>query len=166
MAPVLFYSYNLVVFFILLNMFLAIVADSYAEVKGNQSPEDLNFYRNMLDALSNKIKKLFKKRDQIKDFKSSLMSADADADALISEEELMAALAHNPKAVEMLKLTGVKDLMAKYDLSNDGQLSKEELKAILQDLALKEAEIQEEIQDKVEEHAKVCQQPAKTNRTL
>ena len=44
MTILLFYSYNIGVFMILLNMFLAIVADSYADVKGNQTQEDLDYY--------------------------------------------------------------------------------------------------------------------------
>jgi hypothetical protein len=37
MAPILFYTYVGVVWFILMQMFVAIITDSYQEIKGNQN---------------------------------------------------------------------------------------------------------------------------------
>lgn len=55
MAPLLFYTFFSTVFFILLNMFLAIVNDSYMVVKSSQTEADLNFYRNMTKQFKTKL---------------------------------------------------------------------------------------------------------------
>eukprot|EP00976_Prorocentrum_cordatum_P037549 762960-Prorocentrum_minimum.AAC.2 len=61
MTVLLFYTFNVGVFMILLNMFLAIVADSYAEVKGNQSKEDIQFYF----ALADQVRAFFSPNPQV-----------------------------------------------------------------------------------------------------
>lgn len=161
LGPVLFYLYNFLVFFILLNMFLAIIADSYAEVKGNQTEEDLKFYYNLRDTVMSNMQVLFKKKETVHELAQELMRADGDLDDMIDEAELEKALAANPAAYSILKVSGAKELLQKYDVSGDGVLDKSEMTEILRELAEKEAEIQAEmdiakgeldaVADKVEE---------------
>ena len=47
MAPLLFYLFIFCVVLILMNMFLGILADAYAEVKSGQGDDDLRFYSNL-----------------------------------------------------------------------------------------------------------------------
>ena len=47
MAGLLFFSFILMGFMLLMNMLLAIVCDSFADVKGNQTEEDLNYFYNL-----------------------------------------------------------------------------------------------------------------------
>ena len=51
MAGLLFYSFVVMGMLLLLNMLLAIVCDAFADVKGNQTEEDLNFYLHLRDRL-------------------------------------------------------------------------------------------------------------------
>ena len=149
MAPVLFFLYQLFVFFILLNMFVAIINDSYAEVKGNQTEEDLNYYSNLMKKISGRIMGIFQKKKQLNQLVDELQKTDANADNLIDEEELAAVLQNNPKTLEILKASGAKELMAKYDVSGDGVLDKEEeeeeMTAILREIAEKEAALANEL---------------------
>jgi len=145
MAPLLFYSFILVGFMILLNMFLAIICDSFAEVKGNQSEEDLEYYTKLRDAIVSNISTLISRKKRIHELAENLSAADTDMDSLIDEKELAAALKDNPRAYEILQSEGAKELLSKYDVSGDGVLDKAEMTQILKDLASKELELQGEI---------------------
>ena len=139
MAPLLFYLLQVVMFFILLKIFLAIICDAYADVKGNQSEEDLNFYSNLKDQLLDKISSLVKRKRDIKDLTEDILASDRNVDGLIDEDELKEVLKDNPKAYEILNSRGAKDLLAKYDVNQDGVLDKAEMSVILRELAEKEA---------------------------
>jgi len=146
MAPVLFYFFNVIVFFILLNMFLAIICDAFAEVKGNQTEEDLMYYINLKDQLVSKLSELRSRKKKVQELSAGLAIADDNIDGLIDEEELTKVLERNPKALEILKSSSPKELLAKYDVSGDGVLDRKEMTAILKELAEKEAELSEEMQ--------------------
>mmetsp|Transcript_18756 Transcript_18756/g.46699 ORF Transcript_18756/g.46699 Transcript_18756/m.46699 type:complete len:1062 (+) Transcript_18756:270-3455(+) len=145
MAVLLFYSFILMGFMLLMNMLLAIVCDSFADVKGNQTEEDLNFYLNLRDKLSAKAKQLFSRNKELNAITASLKAGDGNMDNLIDESELEEALRHNPRAYEILKATGAKELLKKYDVDGNGVLDPEEMTAILKDIAEKESEILKEI---------------------
>ncbi|CAG9461774.1 unnamed protein product [Pedinophyceae sp. YPF-701] len=147
MAPLLFYSFILVVFFILLNMFLAIVNDAYAEVKGNQSEEDLNFYINLKDKIASRLRRLMGKKDAINQLARDLMDEGRLADGYLDMDELREALKDNPRALEVLETTSVAELMKKYDVNRDGKLSRDELVEILKELAAREATLTNRIED-------------------
>ena len=93
---------------------------------------------------------LFTRRSASDNLRDALNKMD-DGDNVITLEELQAALEHNPAALEILKTVGVKELMAKYDVSGDGVLDREELKLVLEDLAIKEAELRREKERAAEE---------------
>jgi len=145
MAPLLFYTFIFVGFMLLMNMFLAIVCDSFAEVKDGQSEEDLNFYINLKNKLSAQARLLFSSRKELNKITAELKGADTNLDNLIDEGELEAALANNPRAYELLKSTGAKDLLAKYDVDGNGVLDPAEMTKVLKELAEKESEIMAEI---------------------
>mmetsp|Transcript_18147 Transcript_18147/g.59274 ORF Transcript_18147/g.59274 Transcript_18147/m.59274 type:complete len:1019 (-) Transcript_18147:50-3106(-) len=145
LAPILFYFFNALVFMVLLNMFLAIICDSFAEVKGNQSEEDLLFYSKLKDQIVQQLGQMLNRRKRIQDLAADISAADTDMDQLIDESELAAALKDNPRAYEILQAEGAKELLKKYDVSGDGVLDKAEMTQILKDLASKEMEVQAEI---------------------
>jgi len=147
MAPLLFNAYLLVVFFILLNMFLAIINDAYVAVKEEQTEEDLNFYINLKNKVAGKLKKFIFRKDEINKLARDLMNEDALADGQLDIDELKEALKDNPRALELLETTTVEELVAKYDVDKDGKLSRDELKEILTELAAKEADLTSRIED-------------------
>jgi len=144
MAPLLFYAFVFCVVLILMNMFLGILADAYAEVKGGQGEDDLRFYSNLRTQILGAVQELFAKRDRIRELTKELETADLNADGMVDMAELEAVLASNPRALEILKAEGVEEIMKKYDVSNDGLLSRAEMTAVMRELAEKEAELQAE----------------------
>ena len=57
---------------LLMNMLLAIVCDSFADVKGNQTEEDLNFYLNLRDKMAVKARMLFSKNKELNSITAAL----------------------------------------------------------------------------------------------
>ena len=107
---------------------------------------------------------IFQKKKQLNQLVDELQKTDANADNLIDEEELAAVLQNNPKALEILKASGAKELMAKYDVSGDGVLDKEEMTAILREIAEKEAALANELssaQDELNELQESTARPGK-----
>lgn len=151
MAPLLFYLFVTFVFMILLNMFLAIITDAYAEVKEEESEEDLNFYSKLATKAGSQLSKLFGQRNKVSQLVSELKSSDKNQDELVDIEELKEALKDYPKALLLLETEGPMELLAKYDVNADGVLDKQEMTSILKQLAKKEAEITAEIEKKEEE---------------
>jgi len=145
MAPLLFYLFIFVSFFVLLNMFIAIICDSYADVKAAQDDEDLRFYENLFRSIQSSIANFLRRKEAIHEITKEMKSADKDNDNRIDEEELREALKDNPEALQLLDTTTIKELLQKYDIDEDGVLDKEEMVKILEDLAAKEGEIQKEI---------------------
>jgi len=146
LAPFLFYLFILLVVMILINMFLAILADAYMEAKTNQSDEDMEFYRNLRVHLLSSLKDLFKHRDNIRELTKELQG-EVMIDGDIDMRELERMLENNPRALQILRAEGAADLMRKYDVNNDGVLDKEEMHEIVRELAEKEAELQDEIDE-------------------
>ena len=151
MAPLLFYLFVTFVFMILLNMFLAIITDAYAEVKEEESEEDINFYSNLAKQATSQISKLFGQKNKVSQLVSELKTSDKNQDDLVDIDELKEALKDYPKALLLLETEGPMELLAKYDINSDGVLDKQEMTAILKQLAKKEAEINAEIEKKEEE---------------
>ena len=145
MAPLLFYLFIFVSFFVLLNMFIAIICDSYADVKAAQDDEDLRFYENLFRTIQQSISSFLRRKEAIHEITKDMQEADKDNDNRIDEDELREALKDNPEALQLLETTSIGELLQKYDIDEDGVLNKEEMVKILEDLAKKEADIQKEI---------------------
>lgn len=145
MTPFLFYLFVTFVFMILLNMFLAIIADAYSEVKEEETEEDINFYTKLAEQLGAQMKALVFRRNRVNQLVKELKTSDKNADDLIDIDELKEALKDHPTALLLLESSSPQELLKKYDVDSDGVLDKEEMTTILKQLAKKEAEIEEEI---------------------
>ncbi|CAG5091366.1 Oidioi.mRNA.OKI2018_I69.PAR.g13008.t1.cds [Oikopleura dioica] len=144
LGPVFFITYVFFVFFVLLNMFLAIINDTYSEVK-----EDLATRKSEFDlgafikkGYNGMLTKLKLRKDRLKDIQDALDSADTNNDDQVDWDEWRSDL----------KLRGVPDaeieaVFAKYDKDGDMVLNKEERNRLRADLLKQTAEINDEIDD-------------------
>ncbi|XP_043203547.1 polycystin-2-like isoform X1 [Amphibalanus amphitrite] len=89
LGPIFFLAYVFFVFFVLMNMFLAIINDTYSEVKNEISAQKNEFeiadyfkrgYNNMMGKLG--------RRDKVIDIQNALKLAEADKDGEISFDEI------------------------------------------------------------------------------
>lgn len=87
-GPIYFVAYIFFVFFVLLNMFLAIINDTYAEVKEEMDEDDAvdvgqifkKGYDKMVDDLD-------LKQNKVDDIRKALMAADTNNDNMIEFDE-------------------------------------------------------------------------------
>jgi hypothetical protein len=125
MAFILISSYIILVFFILMNMLLAIIGDAYSEVKSQQEGKlELPNFMDKLRALYQVLKGNY---NAAKEIKSELASALAD-DGVVDKRELQAILDHH--AVDIVRLGLAKDaraLMRRFDTDGSGTLDRSEL---------------------------------------
>ena len=89
LGPLFFIIFIFIVFFILLNMFLAIINDTYAEVKSDLAQQEDEFalgdyFKKGYDKM---MSKLSFKREKIVDIQKALASADANDDAKVDYDE-------------------------------------------------------------------------------
>ena len=89
MGPIYFITYVFFVFFVLINMFLAIINDTYAEVKSDLSQQESEFelgdyFKKGYDKM---MSKLSFKKDKIVDIQKALASADNNQDNKVDYEE-------------------------------------------------------------------------------
>ncbi|XP_047124917.1 polycystin-2 isoform X1 [Hydra vulgaris] len=144
MGPIFFISYVFMVFFILINMFLAIINDTYSEVKSDLAEQKDEFeigdyfkkgYDKMMSNLSFK-------REKIVDIQKALQTADVNHDNMLDFEEWRA----------QLKLRGHADLeieavFTQYDLDGDRVLNEIEQQKMHDDLDIKMEELEDEIEE-------------------
>lgn len=149
LGPIFFFLYVFFVFFVLLNMFLAIINDTYSEVKGDIANQKSEFemgdyfkrgYQRMVD-------KLNFKRDKIVDIQRALQSADINQDNHLDFDEWR----------QDMKSRGYADgeieaMFAKYDVDGDRVLDEEEQKRMQADLSEQKAALTKEY-DELEEKA-------------
>ena len=154
MAPILFYLYFLVAFFVLLSMFIAILDDSYGLAKETQADGDMHFYGNLYRKVVKRVTGWLGKKQAAQNLLQDLLNADSDGtvDGLLDEQELEEVMRKNPKAGALLETTSVKDLIAKYDTNNDGVLDRGELMEmidkLLEDTGMDEEDMKVEGKDK------------------
>jgi len=131
LGPAYFLLYVFFVFFVLINMFLAIINDTYSEVKADLSQQKSEFemgdyfkkgYNKMMD-------KMNLKRDKIVDIQKALQTADIDNDRTVDFDEWRQDLKTRGYAEAEIEA-----VFAKYDLDGDRVLDEEEQKAMLADL--------------------------------
>ncbi|CAF4587465.1 unnamed protein product [Rotaria sp. Silwood1] len=116
LGPIFFLTYVFFVFFVLLNMFLAIINDTYSEVKSDMTTQKSEFelgdyfkrsYEKMLERLN-------VKRDRIIDIKNALKSADLNKDGVIEFDEWRRDLkARGYTDVE------IENVFSRYDVDGD-----------------------------------------------
>ncbi|KAM7305363.1 polycystin-2 [Ixodes scapularis] len=142
LGPIYFLSYVFFVFFVLLNMFLAIINDTYAEVKSEIAQQKNEFelvdyfkkgYNNILGKLG--------KRDQIVDIQNALKMADSNNDSKLTFEEVRRTLkAQNFSDME------IEMIFSKYDVDGNRELSEQETKEMMAHLEGQKVLLDQEIQ--------------------
>lgn len=142
LGPIYFLSYVFFVFFVLMNMFLAIINDTYAEVKSEISQETNEFelvdyfkkgYNNFLSKLG--------KRDQIADLHNAMKLADSDGDNKLSYEEVRRKLKQQNFTEAEIEMW-----FAKYDIDGNRQLDEHETRQMLADLEGQKLQLDREIE--------------------
>ena len=141
-GPIFFLAYVFFVFFVLLNMFLAIINDTYQEVKAELQNKKSSFeisdfvvqgYAKIRDRLS-------AKRDRIADIRRALSVADLNRDKRLEFEEWRNELKSRGYAEEEIET-----MFAKYDKDGDRILDEAEQKALTNDLLKQNDVITEEM---------------------
>jgi len=131
LGPLYFILYVFFVFFVLLNMFLAIINDTYSEVKADlaSQPNEFEMADYFKQGYHNMLNKLNKRRDRIHEIQNALRRADVHNDKHIDFEEWR----HD------LKMRGyaeaeIEAVFSKYDLDGDRRLDEVELRKMQTDL--------------------------------
>ncbi|GIY28689.1 polycystin-2 [Caerostris darwini] len=141
LGPIYFLCYIFFVFFVLMNMFLAIINDTYAEVKAEINESNSEFeiadffkkgYNNILGKLG--------KRDKIQDIQNALRVADFDGDKKLTYQEVRQQLkARNLSEME------IEMLFAKYDVDGNRELDEKEMQQMFADLEGQKLQLDDEI---------------------
>lgn len=149
LGPIFFLTYVFFVFFVLLNMFLAIINDTYSEVKSDMSTQKSEFelgdyfkksYEKMLDRLN-------VKRDRIIDIQNALKSADVNKDGIIEFDEWRRDLkARGYTDVE------IENVFSRYDSDGDRVLRDAEQRRFKSDLDAQENNLEMDIKDLNDSH--------------
>ncbi|XP_065058180.1 polycystin-2-like protein 1 [Rhopilema esculentum] len=160
LGPIFFITYVFFVFFVLINMFLAIINDTYAEVKSDLAQQKSEFeitdyFKRGYEKMMNKISF---KREKIVDIQKAIQTADTNRDNKLDFEEWR----------QELKMRGHADaeieaVFAKYDLDGDRVLNEEEQRKMHEDLEGQKAELNEEMEEV--ERAKDADMPLRATRS-
>ncbi|XP_076365526.1 polycystin-2-like isoform X2 [Tachypleus tridentatus] len=147
LGPMYFLSYVFFVFFVLMNMFLAIINDTYAEVKTELASEKNEFeigeyfkksYKNLMSKLG--------RRDKIVDIQNAMKQVNGDQIRRFSFDELRQTLKQqNFTDVE------IEMIFSKYDLDGNRVLDETETKQMLSDLEGQKSMLEKEIQNEKQE---------------
>ncbi|CAF3527805.1 unnamed protein product [Rotaria socialis] len=131
LGPLFFLTYVFFVFFVLLNMFLAIINDTYIEVKAELRNKKNEFeisdfvkrgYAKMRERLT-------VKRDRIADIRKALSLADLNRDKILEFDEWRLEMKSRGYAEEEIET-----IFAKYDFNGDRILDENEQRALRNDL--------------------------------
>lgn len=137
MGPIYFITYVFFVFFVLINMFLAIINDTYAEVKEDlsQQEEEYELGDYFMKGYDKIMAKLSFKKDKIVDIQSALNIADANDDSAVDFEEWRQELKKRGHADAEIEA-----VFSKYDVDGDRVLNKKEV-----------MEMNDELDDQIED---------------
>ncbi|UJR20747.1 hypothetical protein I4U23_023865 [Adineta vaga] len=132
LGPIFFLTYVFFVFFVLLNMFLAIINDTYMEVKADLKNRKSQF------ALGDFVKqgyakmrqRLTIKRDRLADIRKALSVADVNCDKVLDFEEWRTEMKSRGYAEEEIE-----QMFARYDTNGDRVLDEDEQRVLKEDLA-------------------------------
>lgn len=144
LGPIFFITYVFFVFFVLINMFLAIINDTYAEVKADLESRESEFeigdyFKKGYDKMMNK---LSFKREKIVDIQKALQTADSNQDSKLDFEEWRQELKNRGHADAEIEA-----VFAKYDVDGDRCLNEEEQIEMQEDLEGQKEELNEEIEE-------------------
>lgn len=144
LGPIYFISYIFFVFFVLINMFLAIINDTYSDVKSDigSSKSDIEFGAYFKKGYDKIMTKMHLKKEKIVDIQNALELADIDNDKEITFSEWK----------DQLKKKGFSETeidahFAQYDLDGNQTLSPEEQKKMSADLKKQYSKVDDDIND-------------------
>jgi polycystin 2 len=131
LGPIYFTTFVFFVFFVLLNMFLAIINDTYAQVKSEMKEaknefELMQIFKSTWDSILNRVRS---KRSEVQQVRNALNTADENNDGKIQLEELRAKMQAEGQSQQ-----AIDKIFAKYDLDGDRVLNEAEQKLLQQDL--------------------------------
>lgn len=142
MGPIFFMTYVFLVFFVLLNMFLAIINDTYSEVKADialqQSEVQVGDY--LKRGYNKMLTKLKMKQEHLKDIQDALATADINNDKALDWEEW-----RNDLRARGIPDNEIEAVFAKYDTDGDMVLNEDEQKALARDLEQSRRDIDEKM---------------------
>ncbi|CAF0929169.1 unnamed protein product [Adineta ricciae] len=152
LGPIFFLTYVFFVFFVLLNMFLAIINDTYAEVKndmGNQQSEfELGEY--FKRSYGRMLERLHFKRERVNDIQSALKTADLNKDGVIDFDEWRRALKERG-----FTDTEIENVFTRYDTDGDRTLRNVEQTRFKTDLNTQAKDLDQDIQNLKDEPGNV-----------
>jgi len=130
--PLLFFSFNIVVLFLLVNMFLAVIMRVYDAVSENseEDPDDLSTHMRKLmkKRVSSWLQKLIKKKKKPKAQGGKVVPVEEEDDEeQVSLEEMKRIWEQDSDALKALGLKDPKELCDVADRNQDGKLSMEEV---------------------------------------
>ncbi|KNC54914.1 polycystic kidney disease 2 [Thecamonas trahens ATCC 50062] len=129
-GPLYFLFFMVVVFFVMLSMFLAILNDSYLQVQAEnkaRSEKELNVVEAFRDWVNARTAFLRKRQERIRDFSENIRTADANADAVLDLDELRQVFnMYEDEARELLGVNSAEELLARFDVDGNSVLDAEE----------------------------------------
>jgi hypothetical protein len=129
LGPVLFFSFMVLVTFVLLNMFLAIINDAFHEIQNEDGNDELDIVASL--------KNFFLGTKRVGEIARDLETADVNDDKVIDQEELKNFMKKNTDAGTLFGVKTSSELMNQYDDDQDGVLSHSEvagMKSRIQDI--------------------------------
>uniref|UniRef100_A0A1I8IF70 EF-hand domain-containing protein n=1 Tax=Macrostomum lignano TaxID=282301 RepID=A0A1I8IF70_9PLAT len=131
LGPLFFLLYVFFVFFVLINMFLAIINDTYSEVKTDlaNQPNEFEMADYFKERASKMLQKLNLKQEKILDIQSALKTADMNDDKQLDFEEWRSELKARGYADGEIEA-----LFSKYDQDGDRVLDEREQRAMTSEL--------------------------------
>ncbi len=140
LGPIFFLTYVFFVFFVLLNMFIAIINDTYGEIKSELASQksDIELGAFFKKGYNRVLDKLNVRRAQIIDIQKAITTADINGDNKVDYIEF-----RNNLREKGYSDVEIEALFAKYDQDGDRCLNEEEQKNMLKELMAQNDELKE-----------------------
>ncbi len=166
LGPIFFLTYVFFVFFVLLNMFIAIINDTYAEIKSELADQksDIELGMYLKKGYNKVLTKMNIKQNQILDIQKAITTADTNGDKEIDYVEW-----RNNLRSKGYSDVEIETLFAKYDLDGDRILNESEQLNMMRDLADQNEQLRkamEEIEAQGEEGEEVDEEEKKKEEEL
>jgi len=143
-GPIYFISYVVLVFFILLNMFLAIINDTYSEVKADMALQESDFEISdyIKKGYDKVLRKLHLRKDHLDDLHEATHTADTNRDKRLDFDEWKRDL-----KIRGIPENEIEAVFARYDADGDNVLDEQEQRQLRLSLERQKAELREKIND-------------------